>query len=1081
MRFEARIHNFGTDLPNRLALQLGPFGIEGNSNNVVMWDGGPDQFNGSGAVVGCCYGATGTNGDVVLRVQRDTAGLNCGGSACETFEICFTLGGNCVFSSQPISVVTSWPSGLDIAVTAPGVDVAFIRWFPTVVVAGITGNTLTTPLAVNPPSNPSALVGDWEFEGSVADSSGNTGTLLDTGGNTHSFDATPVYPPLCSAGIKQSARAGSSLTLNAGGSVPLDGGPTLSYIWQQAPGVSPVPVQWISRQTIVTPSAILPQVGGYNFQLTVTDGSGQASACVVHDGAVSTDGSGVVIYPSGALYSAASQFLGPLIQWGENPWPWYDTVHMLAADTNIAALGPPVGNGQRATILTAPLGASDMSITVGTTTSFGAGSAILIGSEQILLGPNTDGTHATVWQRGYRGTAAAAAPSGTAVNQFFYWDWYDYDQGPGTVTVTSGSAALTGSGTQFKTGGQYALCDSGGNPLPGENVVIWHPSDTSKAGRLVFSVAGCASDTQATLSVAYNANVAGQGVPAGSGLTYSIATSAQLSWLDVGGSAQTINYYDNVVGYYLLWLRSGIDTYLTAARQLADTFYFSPYFDQGYAQEYGGDGLARYPGRAISALGLWLRAKDSPQVDMTTGMERVASFALNSINVYDPSVQTVGDARESGYFLAEVAYTAALDTSTTRYDLSTYVQGQTNSTYAAAAAVAIANAVSPSGSLNIWYTGQDANGDWPTSNLGAGPMTSAGGTATVALMNGSPSVVGTNTAWVCSSFPAGTPIWFWHGTPNVAPGSNAAGDPAAYVVSACSDATHLTLASNYSGSSCAACGYEANSFLGWGNYGYMMGIATRAMHYAAGAIAASDPVNSAYARALAVKANGWLLNRAYRADTHGFNFGVDWVNCPVPVAAGNTNCSQASSIPNSLGWSAEGLIGFASTYAYNGDSSTKAAADAMYNQMWAKPGTCAAGSTICNATATAGNNYMTQLDTGVDGFMLAGTPAAPKWFGQYFGFGDYSAWPAVRLGGVAATTARQVYIGFSLPSVPSAAKAIAVVTAPDGATIATTCPVSPCMVTVPRADAPGYSVQLQYQSAGGAVLASSSRAVMESQ
>jgi hypothetical protein len=127
---------------------------------------------------------------------------------------------------------------------------------------------------------------------------------------------------------------------------------------------------------------------------------------------------------------------------------------------------------------------------------------------------------------------------------------------------------------------------------------------------------------------------------------------------------------------------------------------------------------------------------------------------------------------------------------------------------------------------------------------------------------------------------------------------------------------------------------------------------------------------------------------------------------------------------------------------------------------------------------------MTQLDVTLGAgtaFMLAGTPAPPKWFGQYFGFGDYSAWPAVRLGGVAPSATRQVYIGFSLASVPNAAKVVAVVTAPDGTRSTTICPESPCAVTLPRADQPAYSIEMQYQTSGGALLASSSQPVIDAQ
>ncbi len=1110
MRFEVRVHNFGSSLiSSNLMLRLGEFGVAGTWGGLLYQSGGfgfspgDVQPEGESGLECCLTGVTGSNGDIVLRIQRDTAGVSCGGSACVTFEVCFTAGGYCGVSTSPLTLVSSWATGADVAVMSAGFDVAFIRWFPTVVQAGAVGTSLLNPIQLAPPANPSALTGDWEFENNTSDASGNTGALTDGPSSTHSFEATPIYPPQCSAGPSQSGRAGGSIALSTAGSLPLDGGSMLMPVWQQMPGVSPAPVQWLGSQTIANPAVIVPQFGSYDFQLTLTDGSGQSATCVVHDGAAPSDINGVLIYPSGAFFSAANQFLGPLIQFGKNPWPWYDADHQAAADINRVSLGPPAGKGQMVTVLTAALGASDTTLTVASTASFGAGSAVLIGAEQILLGPNTDATHVTVWQRGYRGTTPAAAPAAAAVNQFYYWDWYNYNVGPGTVTATPGSATLTGVGTEFMSGGQYALCDYSGNPLPNINLVIWHPTDTARTGRLLTSVSGCTSDTQATLAGTFGipqmstGMPGGPGVPGGSGLTYSIATSSETMWFDRQGSSRSINYYDNVVGYYLLWLRSGIDSYLIAARQLADLFYFGPNFNQGYDASNLMGGAPGYPGRGRSALGLWLRSKDSPQVDMTTGLERAATYAMYVLSVWNEGYQTVGDTRESGYLLSELAYTAALDTSTKTYNLGNLVPGQTNSTYSHAAATAIAELVNPTGTAswnglqsNYWYTTQDSVGNWEF-NLNGSGYGSAGGSGTVSLVNGSPAVTGTNTAFNCAdpsgALSAGSPIWFWHGAPATFPASNAAGDPVAYTIASCTDATHLTLTANYGGAACAACGYETvagggGQYLGWGGYGYMMGIATRGMNYAAGAIAGSDPADSAYARALGVKADGWLVNHAYRPDTHSFNAGVDFVDCQVPIPWSNANCTQATTIPESLGWSAEGLVGLMSTYAYNGDAATKAAADAMYNQMWANPNVpCSAP---CDNTATAGGNYMTQLDASLGtgtAFMLTGTPPSPKWFGQYFGFGDYSAWPAVRLGGVAPAASRQVYIAYSLGSVPNAAKVVAVVTAPDGSSTSTTCTNSPCVVTVPRVDQPGYSIQTQYQSAGGAVLAASSQPVIEVQ
>jgi hypothetical protein len=271
--------------------------------------------------------------------------------------------------------------------------------------------------------------------------------------------------------------------------------------------------------------------------------------------------------------------------------------------------------------------------------------------------------------------------------------------------------------------------------------------------------------------------------------------------------------------------------------------------------------------------------------------------------------------------------------------------------------------------------------------------------------------------------------------------------------------------------------------VGWGVDGYAMGIAARAMHYAATALTNSgDSTNGAYARTLALNAStNFLLNKAFRTDTNGFNYGVDFTNCLSPIAASNEVCSRALSIVESLGYSAEGPGGWFLTYQYNQDGATKAATDALYNQMWANPNVpCSAP---CNNSVTRGGNYLTgwDLDVNGGGWWLSATTPQPKWFGQFFGFGDYSSWPAVRLGGALSSAAQQVYIAFSLASVANAAKVVVAVTTPFGTTASTTCAASPCSVTLPRVDQPGYSIQLQYQSAGGAVLASSSLPVIESQ
>jgi hypothetical protein len=104
--------------------------------------------------------------------------------------------------------------------------------------------------------------------------------------------------------------------------------------------------------------------------------------------------------------------------------------------------------------------------------------------------------------------------------------------------------------------------------------------------------------------------------------------------------------------------------------------------------------------------------------------------------------------------------------------------------------------------------------------------------------------------------------------------------------------------------------------------------------------------------------------------------------------------------------------------------------------------------------------------------------AAPKWFGQYFGFGDYSSWPAIRLGGAAAEASQAAYIDFNLKAVEGATKVRVGVRLPNGDSSETECRSSPCVIGVdPRQGT--YRLEVAYLSSDGKVLstASSQRSV----
>ena len=194
MRWEMRIHNFGSDWPSYPAhlIDLGPVElmrgqftnwaqattVQSPSNGDVVYNNGP-------LVTACCNAMS----DVLVRVQRDVANDR------YTLEICNASGGGCLSGTAQILSygAQSW-ANWNMNVCAGG-EVAFLRWFSGVVPIG-------TPIPVN---GVVGNLGDWEFEGNLLDSSGHG---LNFSGGAVSYSATPVYPPACNAGTQQTFRAG---------------------------------------------------------------------------------------------------------------------------------------------------------------------------------------------------------------------------------------------------------------------------------------------------------------------------------------------------------------------------------------------------------------------------------------------------------------------------------------------------------------------------------------------------------------------------------------------------------------------------------------------------------------------------------------------------------------------------------------------------------------------------------------------------------------------------------------------------------------------------------------------------------
>jgi hypothetical protein len=642
-----------------------------------------------------------------------------------------------------------------------------------------------------------------------------------------------------------------------------------------------------------------------------------------------------------------------------------------------------------------------------------------------------------------------AADNQRSVMDAYFPAWWD-TPAPGTVTVTAGGAAVAGVGTAFTT----TFCQGPANPTAPKAgysmIAVWHPLGAG-TGREMDQVASCTDDTHLTLVYPY-ANSGNSPLSlAGSGLSYAADNQYAAMWGWGLGSASPANYYDNVAAYYALYYRSGIDDYLTAARTLADRFWASPMIDQGLLPGQFVYGAARQ----TSALGLMLRALDG-RPDMWTGLHLIWNTYMWYLNTYDPQY-SLWDTREEAYHLATVSYCALFDA---------------DAAYRSNCQASIATSFDPRPAVGVWPSRMFPDGSWPQMYS---VSTSWGTGSGAALTKGSATVTAVgNTGWTAAYFP--TRIWFTN-SPAAGPANNAAGDPVSYRVTFV-DATHLTLGSPYQGTT-GAHGWElANAsdapVTGWATEPFMEGILGAAFDLAAKAVTNSNPTVAALAHGYNVTAANWIKNYAYWPAAKGLYYYAGGVECQLPIADTNTVCTVGNSPGQARTLSAEAVRGLSAAYSYSQDQTLKTFIDTLYNAMWAAPGSCPSGSTLC----VPDGSYIDPLN---DGQYMIAAPAVSslgnatpwKWFGDFFGFNAESSWPGNRIGGLQPGAGEQLYIGANLPGVPGAAAIQVVTTDPGGVTYTTNCNASPCAVTVDRRQG-DHLLSVRYLSASGAVLASSS-------
>ena len=491
------------------------------------------------------------------------------------------------------------------------VNVAFYRQCTGIIAAG-SAPPQDAPTGSVCPSG--TVMISWDPTGHTG--SGGSIAIPDTSGNSitlsvpnATFVTTPVYNPGCVPGTAQSVALGNTLTLNGSGSIPLNNNNVLTCHWDAI--ASSEPGQLPNQTGLTWPS-------GQNICNPPVSGFLQGPAnfqLTVKDSALNTS---VCTVHDGAIQ--------------------VDGAGMVVPQTD------STGSLAKIYKLVGPLKQWGNNPTWPAVDAFHMTWANTLGPQQGFTIPGQVGPG--VWQDKWN----TALDTGSG----------------GTVAMTNGTNTVVGTNTHFTT----TMCQGPGSPtVPQTSMyfILWPTYPITGGGggtsRSYNPVDSCTDDTH--LTVHYNwAN------PTQSGMQYSADDQfTQASWMNTGG-VDNINFYDNVLMYVSLWLRTGIDSYLHYARWLAQRFWTYPLLDRGNA-----NGCAWVPAncsntpivpRNASLQGVVVEALYQDYVAGTAG----ASGIWAGLEELEPSWEfgmtssLIGDLRESSYNDMQPALLAAYDPNT---------------------------------------------------------------------------------------------------------------------------------------------------------------------------------------------------------------------------------------------------------------------------------------------------------------------------------------------------------------------------------------------------------------------------------
>ncbi len=211
-------------------------------------------------------------------------------------------------------------------------------------------------------------LGDWDFEGDGADSSGNGITITCA---SCTFGTTPAADPVADIYLGEQnwadnpvVRAGATITLDGTPSISHDDDSTLTCVWSDQGGGSSGTdeIQFLGSTTACSTTAAFPTFGQYTLRLVVTDASSDTGTKDVIVGATATDSNDVVVVPDPDY----DFILGPQLRWGVSPWPWFDHARQGLIDQ----FGPNIGTEEWNTDLAGTVALNGTTTVTGTSTDF---------------------------------------------------------------------------------------------------------------------------------------------------------------------------------------------------------------------------------------------------------------------------------------------------------------------------------------------------------------------------------------------------------------------------------------------------------------------------------------------------------------------------------------------------------------------------------------------------------------------------------------------------------------------------------------------------------------------------------------